>query len=207
MAKKQDSYYFDTFIAAVECGCRAADILNDTLHNFNPDTLKEKLEAIHVEEHAADCKKHDLLATLIKAFITPIEREDIILLGHNIDDLVDQIEDVLIRVYCHNVQTIRPEALQMSELVVKSCHAVLDLMKAFPGFKHPEKLREHVVRINGLEEEADALYISNLRALHTACANPLEVMAWHELYTFLEQCMDTCEHIADTVESIVMKNS
>lgn len=38
-----------------------------------------------------------MLHILAKAFITPIEREDIILLSQNIDEVTDKIEDVLLQ--------------------------------------------------------------------------------------------------------------
>ncbi len=207
MAKKQDAYYFDTFIAAVDCACQAAAILDDTLHHFQPDTLEQRLQEIHTVEHAADCKKHELMEVLVKAFITPIEREDIILLSQNIDSLVDQIEDVLIRLYCNNVQNIRPDALQTSALIVKGCAAVKTVMEEFADFRHSKKLRQHIIAVNTLEEEADALFIQSVRNLHVSTQDPMEVFCWHELYRFLEHCLDACEHVADVVESVVMKNS
>ncbi len=207
MAKKQDSFYFNTFVQSVDCACQAAAILNDTLRNYQPDTLPQQLEAIHKVEHEADCKKHDLMQALAKAFITPIEREDIMLLSQNIDDLVDQIEDVLIRLYCNNIQTIRPDALETADLLVQSCQAVRALMVEFADFKHSKKLPQHIIHINTLEEEADQLFIRSIRQLHVNCQDPLEVFSWHELYRYLEHCMDACEHVADVVEGVIMKNS
>ena len=58
--------------------------------------------------NAADEKKHELHNVLAKAFITPIEREDMVLLSQSIDELTDEIEDVLLRIYCNNVKSIRP---------------------------------------------------------------------------------------------------
>ncbi len=207
MAKKQDAYYFETFVACVDHACNAANILNNTFQNFQPETLPQQLEAIHKEEHAADCRKHDLMEALAKAFITPIEREDIILLAQNIDDLVDKVEDVLIRSYCHNVQSIRPDAIKISSLVVDSCTAVRDLMAEFANFKRSKTLREKFIRINNLEEKGDKLFIDAIRDLHVNCTDPLEVFAWHELFRYLEHCVDACEHVADIVESVVMKNT
>ena len=43
--------------------------------------------------------------------------------------------------------------------------------------------------------------------LHTSCKDPLTVIAWREIYSYLEKCADACEHVANVVESIVMKNS
>ncbi len=207
MAKKQDAYYFETFFACVDHACNAANILNNTFQNFQPETLPQQLEAIHKEEHAADSRKHDLMEALAKAFITPIEREDIILLAQNIDDLVDKVEEVLIRSYSTNLQSSRPDAIKISSLVVDSCTAVRDLMAEFANFKRSKTLREKFIRINNLEEKGDKLFIDAIRDLHVNCTDPLEVFAWHELFRYLEHCVDACEHVADIVESVVMKNT
>ena len=44
---------------------------------------------------------------LAKAFITPIEREDIIELSHCIDNITDKIEDVFLRLYTNNIRKMR----------------------------------------------------------------------------------------------------
>ncbi len=207
MAKKQDAFYFDSFVSCVGDACKAADILCDTLENFHPDTLQTTLDQIHAVEHAADTKKHEVMAQLLKAFITPIEREDIILLTQNIDEMVDKIEDVLIRLYCHNIRTIRPDALKTAKLLVRCCREVLILMEDFPDFKRSASQKEKIIAINTLEEEADRLYIACLRELHTGSADPIEIMSWHEIYEYLEKCMDACEDVAETVETVIMKNS
>ena len=81
------------------------------------------------------------------------------------------------------------------------------MAREFSDFKHSKTLHGHIVNINTMEEEADDLFISSLRTLHTTCADPLEIIVWREIYTYLEKCVDACEHVADTVESVVMKNS
>ena len=207
MAKKQDSFYFDTFTTCIDYSCQAAQLLSDVMRTFSPQQIKERLDEMHAIEHAADMKKHELLHVLNKAFITPIEREDILLLSQNIDEVTDKIEDVLLRLYCNNVQVIRPEALRLSEVVIRCCEEAKNMAREFADFKHSKTLHGHIVHINTLEEEADDLFISSLRTLHTTCSDPLEVIVWREIYTFMERCVDACEHVADSVESVVMKNS
>ncbi len=207
MAKKQDSFYFETFIACLDDACRAARLLDQSMREFDPVHIKERLDEMHAVEHAADDKKHQLLNVLAKAFITPIEREDIILLSQNIDEVTDKIEDVLLRVYCNNVQRIRPEALEMSDVVIRICQEAKLMAEQFADFRHSKKLHDHIVHINTLEEEADQLYINSMRTLHITCSDPIEIIVWREIYLYLEKCVDACEHVADTVESVVMKNS
>ena len=207
MSKKQDSFYFDNFLVSARLTCQAAQLLKTFLTDFEVKDMDRKLDEIHSIEHSADDKKHQLTDRLAKAFITPIEREDIAQLSHNIDEMTDKIEEVFIRIYMNNVQTIRPEAVAMLDLIIRCCEEVCSLLEEFPNFRRSKKLKEYIIRINTLEEEADQLFISNMRKLHIEEEDLFSVIAWREIYTYLEKCADACEHVADGVESVVMNNS
>ena len=139
--------------------------------------------------------------------LPPIEREDMLALSHNIDDLTDKIEEVFIRIYINQVKSIRPEAVSMLDTVIKCCQEVCGLMKEFADFRHSKDLKEKIIRINTLEEVADQMFIENMHDLHSADSNVLEIIAWREIYSYLEKCADACEEIADVVGSIVMNNT
>lgn len=95
----------------------------------------------------------------------------------------------------------------MLDLIIRCCEEVCSLLEEFPNFRRSKKLKEYIIRINTLEEEADQLFISNMRKLHTEEEDLFSVIAWREIYTYLEKCADACEHVADGVESVVMNNS
>ena len=113
----------------------------------------------------------------------------------------------MIRVYINNVQKIPQEALQLLDVVCQCCEEVQNLLKEFADFRHSNKITQKIIAINTLEEEADSLYISNMRKLHTEGNDVLYIIAWTEIFNYFEKCADACEHVADTVGSIVMKNS
>ena len=207
MSRKQDAFYFKAFIDCADYSCQAAQLLEQTMEQFDIQEIPKKLEEIHAVEHAGDQKKHLLLNTLAKAFMTPIEREDIMLLSQNIDEVTDKIEDVLIRIYYNHIQAIPTEALDLGKIVCRCCQAVRDMMVEFADFKHSKKLHDHIVTINMLEEDADQIFISNMYQLHKQKIDPFEVIALREIYIYLEKCADACEHVADVVEGVIMKNS
>lgn len=207
MSKKQDAYYYNNFISCAEYSCKAVHLLKEILTHFNPQEISRRLDEIHEIERMADDKKHELTDKLAKAFITPIEREDIVELSHHIDDVTDKVEEVLIRIYINNVQKIPQEALQLLDVVCQCCEEVQNLLKEFSDFRHSNKITQKIITINTLEEEADSLYISNMRKLHTEGNDVLYIIAWTEIFNYFEKCADACEHVADTVGSIVMKNS
>lgn len=207
MSKKQDVFYYNSFIKCAEASSRAAHLLKDILTHFEPKEISTRLDEIHAIEHEADHIKHEMTDKLAKAFITPIEREDIIELAHNIDDVTDKVEEILIRIYIHNIQEIPEVALQMIDLVSRCCDSLHDLLVEFADFKHSKKIREKIIAINSLEEESDGLYITSMRKLHTEDYDIRYVIAWSEIFTYMEKCADACEHVADTVGSVIMKNS
>ena len=207
MSKKQDSFYFEKFITCMDYSLQAARLLDDWMRDFKPEEMKDRLDEMHKVEHDADEQKHELLGVLARAFMTPIEREDIILLSQNIDEVTDKIEDVFLRLYYDNVQEIREDALAMSQLIIRCCEDAKKLVVEFADFKRSKKLLDYIIHINTLEEEADQLFINGMRKLHTTCTDPIQIMVWREIYFYLEKCVDACEHVADTVESVVIKNS
>ena len=207
MARKQDAYYFDNFIACAEESCHAASLLRKVLGDFKPQELEKYLEEIHEIENRADGKKHEMLDRLAKEFIPPIEREDIVELSQHIDTVTDKVEDVLMRVYMGNAQEIEPDALEMTDVVIQCCEKVRELLTDFADFRRSKNLKELIIQINALEETSDRLFMRSMRKLHTECSDPLHIIVWREIYSYLERCGDACEHVADTVESVVMKNS
>ena len=207
MSKKQDSFYYENFSECVACACQAAHYLEDTLKSFDPQRLHDVLDGLHQVEHAADEKKHELSNVLARAFITPIEREDILLLSQSIDEITDKIEDVMLRLWCNNIQSIRPDAIELGAVLINCCEELRLLLDEFADFRKSKKLREYIIHINTMEEQADKLFIDSMRRLHTTCTDPLEIISWREIYIYMEKCADACEHAADVVESVVMKNS
>ena len=207
MSKKRDYDYFEMFVKGVAYSCKAAHMLEDTLGHFDPDSLPEKLKDLHAVEHAADILKHDMMKELARAFITPIEREDIILLSQEIDNVTDTIEDVLMRTYMYNVLSVRDEAAEFTAIIVQCCDALEDAVKEFHNFRKSSSINENIVEVNRLEETGDALYTRAVRRLYTTCREPVELTIWSDLFDRMEKCCDACEHVANVMESVIMKNS
>ncbi|HCA72144.1 MAG TPA: DUF47 domain-containing protein [Ruminococcaceae bacterium] len=207
MAKKK-SLYYDGFSAMIDYSCKAAVLLQDILNHFNPNVLPDKRKEMHSIEHNSDSEKHHMMQHLAREFITPIEREDIIELTQAIDDITDNIEEVLMRIYMYHIQHICPEALQFSELVVKCCDHLKIVFSEFYNFRKNTHIHRNVVEVNTLEETGDQLYVTTVHQLYGEAAVPPEAkIGWVQTYDCLEACCDSCEHVANLVEGIIMKNT
>ena len=147
MSRKNDSYYFDMFVKSAECACNASVMLDDILKNFSRDTLSDRMQELHEIEHTADSVKHDLMNSLLRAFITPIEREDIMKLAHNIDDVVDAIDDIAMRLYINNITHIRRDCLEISELVMSCCAKTKEMLAEFADFKKSKTIMGLIIEM------------------------------------------------------------
>ncbi len=204
---KADRFYFDNFIAAGEQSGRAAAYLADFLKKYDPNKLTDALREVHDLEHAGDQKKHEMSAALAKAFVTPVDREDLALISQNIDDVTDCIEEVLQQFYMDGIQTILPEAIEFADTLVQCCTLMTDMLREFPNFKKPARLHEMIVELNHAEEQCDALYLKAILAIRTHTSDVLEILFWREIYECMESCADACEHVGDCIETVVMKNT
>ncbi len=207
MGSKRDFNYFEAFVQLVDYSCQSAEILDTSLKRFDHQGLAEMMTNLHGIEHAADMGKHDMMNRLAREFISPIEREDIIELGQEIDNVTDSIEDVLMGIYMYNIQVIRPEALDFVDVIVQCCNALKKTMEDFQNFRKSTTIHDSIVEINRLEEVGDRLYTEAVRSLYLNCQDPIETVSWTEIFDRLESCCDACEHVANVVESVIMKNT
>lgn len=204
---KGDKFYFENFAASTALSKEAAGYLVNCLENYDPDKLQQMLEQMHKIEHSADMKKHEMNEALAKAFVTPVDREDLDMLSHQLDDVTDKIEEILQKFYIYNIRTINPSAVVFAKKIVRSCELLCELMEEFESFKRSKKIHSLIVEMNDVEEECDKLYLSSVRELTKNPTDALVTIFWHEIYNCLEACADACEHVSECVGTVIMKNT
>ena len=85
MANKADRQYFENFTAAADYTCQASRYLVECLNNFDLDNIKAMLETMHEFEHKGDDKHHEMSGMLAKAFVTPVDREDLAMISQSME--------------------------------------------------------------------------------------------------------------------------
>ena len=204
---KADRFYYENFTAAADCCCDAALYLQECLQNYDYPNIKEMLIKMHDLEHKADGVKHEMTAALAKAFVTPMDREDMAQISANIDEVADFIEEVLQRLYVNRITAIMPEAVAFAGMIVECCEMMKEMLLELPDFKKPKKLHQQIIALSRKEEDCDRLYLEATLKAADFSADPLTVMFWRDIFDRLEKCADACEHVGDSIETIVMKYS
>ena len=204
---KGDKFFFDNLSVSASFSRTAALYLVQCMENYDPDNLQEMLNEMHVIEHSADTRKHEMNAALAKAFVTPVDREDLDMLSHQIDDVTDKVEEILQKFYIFDIHAILPSAAAFARKIVRSCELLCAIMQEFENFRKSQKLRNLIIELNDMEEECDQLYLQSMRELMTKLEDTLAILSWREIYGCFEACADACEHAAECVASVIMKNT
>ncbi len=204
---KGDKFYFDNFVQSTAYSQKAAVYLVECLENYDHEKLESKLRAMHDFEHSADGVKHEMSEALAKAFVTPVDREDLDMLSRELDDVTDLLEEILQRFYIYDIKTVLPDAIVFAKELVKACDYLADIMQEFENFKRSKKIRELVIELNSVEEECDKLFLTSMRELTVSSTDVLETVSWRKIYECFEVCADACEHAAECVGSVIIKNT
>lgn len=206
MAKKSDTFYFESFVKLVDYSLKSAEFLDAVVKNFDNSKMLDLKNQIHKIEHDADIEKHNVTAVLVKEFLPPLDREDILNILRDIDDVTDAIEDVILRMYMYNVSKINEDVIEFTEVIVECSKALKLLMEEFVNFRKSKKLSQLISNVLRFEEKCDVLYTNAVRNLYVNEKDPLLINIWSDLYFRLENCCDMCGKVSSSLETSYMKN-
>ena len=201
----KEERFFDYFIETSEIICKAASLLDDLTNNYV--NVNEKIKSIEDTEHACDTIVHKILNELNKAFITPIDREDIYLIARELDNITDDIEAAAQRFSMYNVQKVRPEAIVLSKLIVNATNELKNVILEMKTMKKSKSLEKRIIEVNNIEDEADTAFRDAMTNLFLTEKDAIEVIKWKEIIDFFENTIDACEDVANIIEGVVMKHA
>ena len=158
-------------------------------------------------EHDADKIVRQIFEKLDVAFITHIDKTDIIALIRALDDVIDSIKRSAVAIATYRFQTTQ-NTVELS-FIIKDCveelrHAISKLSK-----KDTQSVSEHLTRIESLEDKAD-FFVEQSQA-NIADAKHLDslkkAIAAREIIGEMESATDACQHAINIISDIVRKEA
>ncbi len=158
-------------------------------------------------EHRGDFIVHEIFDLLRSTFITPLERDQIQAIASSIDSIVDQIEGAGDALLLYKIGATTPEAERLAQIVL-ACAEQIDLaMPLLRDRASLPRIRERMIEVNRLENEADAVLRGGLARLIERPEQIFELIRWKEVYSLLEEATDRAEDVADVLNGIVVENA
>lgn len=198
----RDREFFDLFEEQAGNIARAADLLDQMLGRW-PDNA-ELARDILICEQEGDRITHDIIQRLNQTFVTPIDREDILELASALDDVVDYTEEVADYLGLYRIEAPMEQAQRLAHILVQCTRQLAQAMPRMRGFRD---ISHYTVEINRLENDGDRASREAVASLFEGGIDPMVVIRWKDIFDRLENAIDSCEHVANVLEGIVIKNS
>ena len=201
----KDTVFFDLFEALAKHAVSCAQHLQSLARQF-PD-VTGPLQKIREDEHAADDLAHQALERLDRTFITPFDREDIHTLIGELDDIIDTIDALAKRFPLFHIRQMEEGFIKQADLLVDATMVVRDAVSRLRARNRKlSDLSKLLIEIHHKESVGDDNHHAAMSRLFEGRTDPLEVIKWKELYDYIEQALDGCEDVGNTLERIVLKN-
>ncbi len=197
-----DREFFDLFEEAGTNIVRSADLLDQLFRGW-PDNA-ELVQEVFACEHEGDRITHDLMRKLNSTFVTPIDREDILVLASALDDIVDFIEEAADYLVLYKIEAPMEQAQRLTDVLLLAARQIAEAMPLLRGFRD---ISVHTIEINRLENDGDRISREAVAALFDGGIDPMVVIRWKDIYDRLEAAIDATEKVANILEGIVIKNA
>ena len=202
LTPRQTSFY-GMFATSGENLVTGAKLLKDLL-GAAPEDRKAIADKMRAAEHAGDEATHAIMRELNESFVTPFDREDIYRLASGLDDVMDAMEAAVDLVVLYQIGELPAEIADQVDVLERAAELTAEAM---PRLQSMQDLSPFWIELNRLENQADQVYRRLLARLFSGDFDALTVMKLKEVVDQLEAAADAFEHVANTVETIAVKES
>jgi uncharacterized protein len=201
----QEEKFFELFVEGGHNITKTARALKDLMDNWTD--VEKKVALITDLEHAGDTVTHEIVALLHRSFITPFDREDIALLAHTMDDIVDLMHAAADAMSIYKIDKPTQRARELADILVQASEQVELAMPYLRHRKELNRILDYCIDINRLENEADQISRRALGELFEDQKDTANIIKWREIYEHMENATDRAEDVANVLEGVALKNA
>jgi uncharacterized protein Yka (UPF0111/DUF47 family) len=201
----KDQKFYDEIEELAAIVAKASKHLVEVTKNF--PSVGMHVGEIEKGDQRADEVAQAALERLDQAFITPLDREDILHLISDLYAVVETIAAFAKRVTLYGFQRIDPDLAQQVEILSKVADCLEEVMRRLRRDHRLKTLNGQLRELHQLERRADDQRVAFLGRLFEGNPNPLEVMKKKELHDLIETAIGNCENVSRTLQRVVLKNS
>lgn len=197
--------FFDLHEESAKNIMKAAQALKEMVDTWQ--FVDSRAAEITELEHRGDNITHEIISLLHRTFVTPFDREDIALLAHTMDDVIDFIHSAADAMFIYKIKEPTERAKELADIILQG---VDEMEKAVSGLRRRSQLKmvqERCVEINRLENMADRIYRAAMAELFDNTDDIAEIIKWREIYGHLESATDRCEDVANVLEGVALKHA
>lgn len=203
--KPRDEKFFVYFDEMADILCAASRLLKDFFAEYaEPEKNLEKMNQI---EERGDQILSKVMRQLNSSFVTPFDREDILLLVRELNNVIDHIQGTMGKIVIYKAGKPKADYIfKLSDVLEEAAAEIKNAVKKLPNIRNEYKeIIKACDKIRTLEHEGDYLYRAGIALLFEKTENVVEVIKWKEIYEHLETALDDCENVSNVLKGVAVK--
>jgi uncharacterized protein len=202
----KDDKFFDQLDTIARLVVASAEKLSALIQTF-PE-IETQLAEIEEARQKSDNLSRESLSVLDHAFITPLDREDILALISGMHMTIELISELAERFTLYPLQTIYPnltaQARNLLELAIQVDQIMADL-------RHKKTLSElaetSMKKLHTIEESVRSERRTFLRELFLHQPDPLDLIKKKDLHDLLDGALSQLIDVTQTLARVLLKNA
>ncbi|CDE88502.1 TPA: DUF47 domain-containing protein [Candidatus Gastranaerophilales bacterium HUM_20] len=200
----EDKMFFTFFQDSAEICKESAKLYNEVLQTKLTDEKKEK--ALKYRKKGKLSYKL-VLKQLNKSFITPIEREDIQYIAVQLNKINKKIVKACLNLEVYHLTEYTEEMKEQALTLVNATEQLGEIIKKFKKVSDVDDITKSNIAMKELETHGDEIHLKAMSELFSGKFDTLDVIKLRDMYKEIENALDACFNVSDTILSVVLKGA
>jgi len=166
------------------------------------------VEEINMNESSSDKIKADMINLLHKAFVTPLNRDQVYQLTLDIDSIMNTLQDVAMVVSDYGISEASKASHELAAMTVDACSRLTRALASLNENSRSQETMKLCEEIERIEEKSVAVMYQAIKALFDAEGDDVAAMRalrMQELYARQEKVLRASKKAAQGLEGILLQ--
>ena len=200
----EDKMYFTLFQDSADICLETAKLYDEIMKNHLTDEQKE-IARKYKKKGSISFKL--TLKQLNKSFITPIEREDIQYIALQLHKINKKIIKACLNLEVYRLTKYTEEMKEQALTLVQATEQLNRIIKKFKKVSDVEEITKENIAMKEIESHGDEIHRKAMYELFSGKYDALEVIKLRDIYKEIENALDACFYVSDTILNVVLKQN
>ena len=200
----EDKMFFTLFQDSADICLETAKLYDEIMKNHLTDEQKE-IARKYKKKGSISFKL--TLKQLNKSFITPIEREDIQYIAVQLHKINKKIIKACLNLEVYRLTKYTEEMKEQALTLVQATEQLNRIIKKFKKVSDVEEITKENIAMKEIESHGDEIHRKAMYELFSGKYDALEVIKLRDIYKEIENALDACFYVSDTILNVVLKQN
>lgn len=200
----EEKIFYEYFEHSAEICQMAANLFNVII--MEGSLSEEKLIEAKSLKHRSSDISNMTLNQLNSTFITPIDREDIQLVSSLLNRITKKIIKAIFNLRVYRLEEYNDNLKKQAATMVKATDELDFIVTHLKKVSQSKEITLSHNRMKEIESHGDEILYKAMDELFSGKFDALTVIKLRDIYKDIENALDTCFSVSDTIVNIVLKH-